>query len=60
MTDRALARVYGPRKIIVLTTRADIFTGKGDAAAARKTLKEALRYAESLPKGQRPTATWQR
>ena len=51
--DRALARVYGPRRIRVLTTIADIQKGRGDPAAARKTLEDAVAYAQALPEGQR-------
>lgn len=56
-SDRALAKAYGPRKIGILQTRADIYAGKGDAAAARRTMEEALRYAEELPAGQRSEKT---
>jgi len=56
-SDRALARAYGPRKLGFYSTRADIFSGKGDPAAARRTLEEAIRYAESLPAEQRSEAT---
>lgn len=52
-SDRALARVYGPRKITVLSARADIFVAKGDSKAARETLLQALEFAKSLPEGQR-------
>jgi len=52
-SDRALSRVYGPRKLRVLAVRADIYKGLGDAAAARKTVEESLAYAEGLPAGQR-------
>ncbi|MBV8517466.1 MAG: tetratricopeptide repeat protein [Acidobacteria bacterium] len=52
-SDRALARVYGPRKLVVLTARADIYTAKGDTAAARATMQQAIDYAKSLPEGQR-------
>lgn len=51
-SDRALAKVYGPRKITVLRTRYDIYTAKGDKESAKKTLEEAVRYAKSLPKEQ--------
>ncbi len=51
--DRAMARVYGPRKLRVYAVRADAYLGKGDAAAARKTVQEALAFAEALPAGQR-------
>ena len=56
-SDRALARAYGPRKIGILQTRADIYAAKGDAAAARRTMEETVRYAESLPAGQRSEKT---
>ena len=52
-SDRALAKVYGPRKLRVYAVRADIYKAKGDAAAAKKTVQEALAFAESLPQGQR-------
>lgn len=51
-SDRAMARVYGPRKITVFRTRYDIYTAKGDKEMAKKTLEEAIRYAKSLPKEQ--------
>ncbi len=56
-SDRALARAYGPRKIGILQTRADIYTARGDSGAARKTMEETLRYAEALPSGQRSDTT---
>jgi tetratricopeptide (TPR) repeat protein len=52
-SDRAMALVYGPRKIGVLTTRADIFAAKGDAKAAKDTIAQAIEFAKSLPEGQR-------
>ncbi|HUR83636.1 MAG TPA: tetratricopeptide repeat protein [Thermoanaerobaculia bacterium] len=52
-SDRALARVYGPRKITVLTARADIYAARGDAKAARETIQQAIEFAKSLPEGQR-------
>jgi hypothetical protein len=52
-SDRALERVYGPRRIRVLEVRADFQQGAGDPAAARKTLEDALAFAEALPEGQR-------
>jgi hypothetical protein len=51
--DRALAKAYGPRQLRILQTRVNSYVGRGDTAAARKTLEEALRLAESLPPGQR-------
>src|SRR5262249_24946511 len=49
----ALAKAYGPRKVGILQTRADIYASKGDPAEARKTMEETLQYAEALPAGQR-------
>lgn len=51
--ERALARVYGPRKLNVLETRSRLLLGKGDRAGAVAVLDEAIRLAESLPPGQR-------
>lgn len=56
-SDRAMAKVYGPRKLGVYSTRVDILSGKGDATAARRTLEEAITYADSLPVGQRSEGT---
>ncbi len=56
-SDRAIARAYGPRKLGILQTRADIYKEMGDLAAARRTLEEAVRLAESLPEGQRSERT---
>jgi tetratricopeptide (TPR) repeat protein len=56
-SDRALTRAYGPRTLGILSTRADILSGKGDQEAARRTLEQALATAEALPPGQRSEAT---
>ncbi len=56
-SDRALARAYGPRKIGILQTRAEIYAAKGDPGAAHRTMEETLRYAEGLPPGQRSEKT---
>ena len=56
-SSRALPKVSGPRRIRVLQTRSDIFAARGDAAAAREALEQALAYAESLPPGQRRAGT---
>jgi hypothetical protein len=56
-SDRALAKAYGPRKLGILQTRADIYKEKGDLASARRTIEEAVRLAESLPEGQRSERT---
>jgi len=51
-SDRALLRAYGPRKLVILGVRADIYDKKGDPAGAKKTREDALAWAESLPKEQ--------
>ena len=56
-SDRALAKAYGPRKLGILQTRADIYKEKGDTAGSHRTLEEAVRLAESLPEGQRSEKT---
>jgi tetratricopeptide (TPR) repeat protein len=52
-SDRALAKAYGPRKLGILQTRADIYKKMGNVAAAKKTMEQAVELAESLPEGQR-------
>jgi tetratricopeptide (TPR) repeat protein len=52
-SDRALTRVSGPRRLSVLSVRADIFEARGDRKAARETIAQAIDYAKSLPEGQR-------
>lgn len=56
-SNRAVKRVYGPRRIGVLTTRADIYKGMNDTVMVKKTLQEALTAAEALPPGQRSEST---
>ncbi len=56
-TARALPKAYGPRKIRIYSTRADALSGKGDPAAAKATMNEALAYARALPEGQASLAT---
>lgn len=56
-SDRALAKAYGPRKLGILQTRADIYKEMGNVEAARKTMAEAVALAESLPEGQRSEKT---
>ena len=51
-SDRALQRAYGPRKLVILQARADIYDRKGDPAGARRTREDALAWAEALPKEQ--------
>ena len=55
-SDRALAKAYGPRRLSLLQTRADLYAGKGDDASRRRTLEQALAEAEAFPPGQRSEA----
>jgi tetratricopeptide (TPR) repeat protein len=55
-SERALARVYGLRKLRVMGVHAEIQQAKGDLAGARRTLEQALAHAEALPAGQRSEA----
>jgi tetratricopeptide (TPR) repeat protein len=52
-SDRALKLAYGPRKVGIYRGRAAVYIAKGDKDTARKTLEEAIHYAESLPAEQR-------
>jgi predicted negative regulator of RcsB-dependent stress response len=58
-SSRALPKVTGPRRVRVLQNRADVLAAKGDPAAAREALSQALAHAESLPVGQRSEAAIQ-
>jgi tetratricopeptide (TPR) repeat protein len=51
-SDRAVARAYGPRKLLILRQRSEIYLAKGDKEAAKKTVAEAITYSKSLPKEQ--------
>lgn len=53
-SDRALARAYGPRLLVVYRARVAILTGRGDRAGARDVLEKAIATLEALPEGQRP------
>ncbi len=53
MLDRAMPKMYGPRKILAYRLKSDVLAAKGDGAGARKTIAEAIEYAKSLPVGQR-------
>ena len=51
-SDRALAKAYGPRRLGILRTRANIQAESGDRTAARATLESAIAEAHALPAGQ--------
>ena len=50
VSQRALAKAYGPRRLRILQTRADAFVGRGDKDSARRVLEDALAIAKALPK----------
>jgi tetratricopeptide (TPR) repeat protein len=56
-SDRAMKKAYGPRKLRLFATRTDSHLGKGDSTAARRTVAEAIQYAEALPEEQRSKNT---
>lgn len=56
-SDRAMAKAYGPRKLLLFGTRADILAGRGDEAGARKVLEEGVAYGDALPEGQKSPRT---
>jgi tetratricopeptide (TPR) repeat protein len=47
--QRALGRATGPRKLRLWSVAADIDQAKGDRAAARRALGDALDYAKTIP-----------
>ncbi|HZY02175.1 MAG TPA: tetratricopeptide repeat protein [Anaeromyxobacteraceae bacterium] len=51
--DRALARVYGPRRLRVLDVKSSILEARGDRPGARAVLEEAVAFAAGLPPAQR-------
>jgi tetratricopeptide (TPR) repeat protein len=53
--DRAMALVYGPRKMRVFLLKADVLAAKGELAASMATLREATAYASGLPAAEKPT-----
>ena len=56
-STRALEKAYGPRKIGIYRTRADIYSAMGDKAGVKKTYEEAVAFAKSLPDAQRSDRT---
>ena len=56
-SDRALKLAYGPRKVRIYVTRAEVDAARGDAAAARRDLEDAIAFAQTLPAGSHRDAT---
>ena len=50
---RADSMMYGPRKLNLYDVRTDVYLGRGDPAAAKRSLEDAIKYAEGLPEEQR-------
>ncbi len=55
--DRALSKVYGPRKLRVYRTKAEILEKMGRTDDAVATLEEALAFGQALPASQRRAST---
>lgn len=51
--ERALARAYGPRKIGIYTTRADILAEMGRKDDAKKVIADAMEFVKTLPEDDR-------
>ncbi|HEX8789911.1 MAG TPA: thioredoxin family protein [Polyangiaceae bacterium] len=47
--QRALGHAYGPRKLLLYSTEADVYEAKGDHAGSKQALSDALAYAKTLP-----------
>lgn len=56
-SSRALSKAYGPRRLMMMQSRADLFSSKGDKSSAKATLEEALKTAEAMPEEQRSERT---
>jgi len=59
-SERALALAYGPRKVRVLSQLATVQEARGDPAAARRALEDALAFSAALPPSQRNERAEQR
>jgi len=46
--QRGLGHAYGPRKLLLYSTEADVYEAKGDHAGSRQALSDALAYAKTL------------
>ena len=56
-SDRALARVSGAGRTMVLDLRSDLYAARGDKAMAMQALRDAIAFSESLPPGQHDQST---
>jgi tetratricopeptide (TPR) repeat protein len=56
-SDRAIAKVYGPRTIRLWEDRATIFEKKGDPENAKAALRHAIDFAGTLPASERTKRT---
>jgi len=55
--DRALAKAYGPRKLLIYRTKVDTLAAMGNLDGAKATMHAAITLASSLPEGQRNERT---
>lgn len=51
-SDQAMKLADGPRRLTYYLTRADIHVGRGDLAAARRTIEDGLAFFATLPPDQ--------
>ncbi len=51
--QRAFVHAYGPRKLLIYSTEADVYEAKGDHTGSRQALSDALTYAKTLPAADR-------
>ncbi len=56
-SDRALAKAYGPRKLLIYRNKVDALVEMGNIDGAKATTQEAITLASSLPDGQRNERT---
>jgi tetratricopeptide (TPR) repeat protein len=56
-SDRALAKVYGPRTIKLWEDRATILEKKGDPEEAKSAVRQAIAFASTLPPSDRMKRT---
>jgi tetratricopeptide (TPR) repeat protein len=59
-SERALARVHGPRRLRVEETRARLLVKKGDLDGARRALDGAIAFGRTLPPSERSRRTLER
>jgi len=54
---RALAKAYGPRRLVIYRNQADVLAAMGNLTGAKAMMQTAIALASSLPEGQRNEKT---